>query len=241
MPHASLLFRFLLHATLLLFILVVAFFVSCFFFFVLAVFAFISFTGLWVFFPLARFSSFFRFLCHSTFTPSHAWFFRFFCQFRYRIIWLCVQCPYFSVSCVFHFGPLLLFVAFGIARFCSLGPSWTTLSVCSCSCLVFVALSRALFSHSFSCFFCFFFSVLACLVLSVGFRLLVWRASFGFPGVWCFFSCSGICFLLLVYRAFAVARVSSVSSCSCVKPFQLLVRLAFSVARVSSSLSFSCV
>ena len=108
------------------------------------------FTGLWVFFPLARFSSFFRFLCHSNFTPSHAWFFRFFCQFRYRIICLCIQCPFCSVSYVFHFGPLLLFVAFGIARFCSLGPSWTALSSCSCSCLLFVALSRALFSHSLS-------------------------------------------------------------------------------------------
>ena len=67
---------------------------------------------------------FFRFLCHSTFTPLHAWFFRFFCQFRYRIIRLCVQCPFCSVSCVFHFWPLSLFVPFGISRFCSFGPSW---------------------------------------------------------------------------------------------------------------------
>ena len=96
------------------------------------------------------FCSFFQFLCHSTFTPSHAWFIHIFCQFRYCIICLCVQCPFCSVSCVFHFGPLLLFVAFGIAQFCSLGPLWTALSVCSCSCLVFVALSRALFTHSFS-------------------------------------------------------------------------------------------
>ena len=215
MPHASLLFRFLLHATLLLFILVVAFFVSCFFFFVLAVFAFISFTGLWVFFPLARFSSFFRFLCHSTFTPSHAWFFRFFCQFRYRIIWLCVQCPYFSVSCVFHFGPLLLFVAFGIARFCSLGPSWTTLSVCSCSCLVFVALSRALFSHSFSCFFCFFFFSTRVFSVISRFSVACVAGVIRFPGCLVFFQ-------LLGYL-FSVARVSGVCSCSCVERFQLLV------------------
>lgn len=129
LPHASLLFcpfqfiRFLSHAALLLFVLVVAFFVSCSFLF-LPLSPLSLFTGLWVFFPLARLSSIFRFLCHSTFTPLHAWFFRFFCQFRYRIICLCVQCPFCSVSCVFHFWPLLLFVAFGISRFCPFGPSW---------------------------------------------------------------------------------------------------------------------
>ena len=60
--HASLLFcpfrfiRFLLHATLLFFMLVVAFFVSRSFLF--WPFLLLSpFTGLWVFFPLARFSS----------------------------------------------------------------------------------------------------------------------------------------------------------------------------------------
>ena len=131
--------------TLLLLVLAVAFFVSrSFLFWPFSLLS--SFTDLWVFFPLLRFSGF----GHSTFTPLHAWFFRFLCQFRYRIICRCVQCPFCSVSCVFHFWPLLLFVAFGITRFCSFGPSWNALSVCSCSCLVFVALSRALFSHSFS-------------------------------------------------------------------------------------------
>ena len=103
----------------------------------------------WSFSLWLVFLCFFRFLS-SSFTTLHAWFSRFFCQFRYGIICLCVQCPFCSVSRVFHFWPLLLFMAFGIARFCSFGPSWTTLSVRSCSCLVFVALSRALFSHSFS-------------------------------------------------------------------------------------------
>ena len=104
LPHASLLFcpfqfiRFLFHAALLLFVLVVAFFVSrSFLFWPFSLFS--PFSGLWVFFPLARFSSFFRFLCHSTFTPLRAW------LFRYRIICLCVQCPFCSVSCGFHFWP----------------------------------------------------------------------------------------------------------------------------------------
>lgn len=47
-------------------------------------------------------------------------------------------------------GLCYFFVAFGISRFCPFGPVGRPLLVCSCSCLVFVALSRALFSHLFS-------------------------------------------------------------------------------------------
>ena len=64
LPHASLLFcpfrfiRFLLHAAFLFFMLAVAFFASRSFLF--WPFSLLSpFTGLWVIFPLARFSSFF--------------------------------------------------------------------------------------------------------------------------------------------------------------------------------------
>ena len=117
----------LLHAALLFFLLVVAFFVSRSFLF--WPFSLVSpFTDLWVFFHLAHFSSFFRFLCHGTFTPLHDWFFRFFCQFRYRIICFCVQCPFFSISCVFHGGRhsvLRVSGVFSVAR----APS---ISSCSC-------------------------------------------------------------------------------------------------------------
>ena len=130
LPNASLLFcpfqfiRFLSYAALLLFVLVVAFFVSRSLLF-LPFSPLSPFTGLWVFFLWLVYLRFlFRFLYYGTFTPLHTWIFRFFCQFRYRIICHCVQCPFCSVFCVCHFWPVLLFVAFGISRFCPFGPSW---------------------------------------------------------------------------------------------------------------------
>ena len=167
--------------------------------------------SLWLVF--LRFFGFCLYFC----TPG---FFRFFCQFLYRIICLCVQCPFYSASCIFHFWPLLLFVAFGITRFCSFGPSWTACTaVCSCLCLVFVAVIQALFSVIIR------FSV-ACVVGVIR-----------FPGCLVFFQWLGC-------LVFSVARVSGVCSCSCVKRFQLLVCRALSVARsarVPSALGCSCV
>lgn len=111
--------RFLSHHALLLFPLVVTFFVSCFFLFL--PFSPLSlFTGLGVFFPLARLSSFFAFFVMVLLRLCTPGFFVSFGSFRYRIICLCVQCLFCSVSCVFHFWPLLLFVAFGISWFCRL-------------------------------------------------------------------------------------------------------------------------
>ena len=128
--------------------------------------------SLW--FVYLRFQS--RFLCHSTFTPLHAWFFRFFCQFRDRIICLCFQGPFCSFSCVFHFWPLLLFMALGISRFCPFEPSWAARYRFVRDCLLLLV-GRYLVTHFPSCFH------YSRLVLSVGFRLLVWQASFGSPCV----------------------------------------------------------
>ena len=77
-------------------------------------------------FPFGSFIFVFRFLCHSTFTPSHPCICCFFCQFHYRVVCLCVQCPFCSFYCVFHFWPLLLFLAFGISWFYLFGPWWAT-------------------------------------------------------------------------------------------------------------------
>lgn len=112
--------RFLSHHALLLFPLVVTFFVSCFFLFL--PFSPLSlFTGLWVFFPLAHLSSFFAFFVMVLLRLCTPGFFVSFVSFRYRIICLCVQCLFCSVSCVFHFWPLLLFR--GI-RYISVLPVW---------------------------------------------------------------------------------------------------------------------
>lgn len=79
------------------------------------------FTGLWVFFPLAHLSSFFAFFVMVLLRLCTPGFFVSFVSFRYRIICLCVQCLFCSVSCVFHFWPLLLFRG---VRYISVLPVW---------------------------------------------------------------------------------------------------------------------
>lgn len=127
LPHALLFFcpfqfiRFLSHAALLLFVLVVTFFVSHSFCF--CCFALISFYRPLGVFPFGSFIFvFFGFfvivflrLCMPGF------FFHFFCQFHLPLHSVPVLV---SLLRFFYFWPLLLFMAFGISCFCSFGPSW---------------------------------------------------------------------------------------------------------------------
>ena len=152
--NASLLFcpfqfiRFLSYAALLLFVLVVAFFVSRSLLF-LPFSPLSPFTGLWVFFPLARLSSF-------SFSVSLLWYFYASANLGFSFLLsvsLSYHLPLRSVPVLFSLLRLsfLACVTFRGVRYISVLPVWPfvgrALSVCSCSCLVFVALSRALFSH----------------------------------------------------------------------------------------------
>ena len=101
-------------------------------------------------------------------------------------------------------------VLLGSARLALRGPH--ALSVCSCLCLVFVAVIMALFS------------------VIIRFSVACVAGVIRFPGCLVFFQWLGC-------LVFSVARVSGVCSCSCVKRFQLLVCRALSVNRMSRALS----
>ena len=156
LPHASLLFcpfqfiRFLLHAALLLFVLVVAFLFRVLFCFGRFRF-YISFTGLWVFFPFGSFIF--------VFSVSLSQYFYAFA----RLVCFVSLVSFAIVSFAFAFSArfvqslafsFLASVTFRGVRYSSVLLVWPFVDrglwVFSCSCLVFVALSRALFSPSFS-------------------------------------------------------------------------------------------
>lgn len=141
--------RFLSHHALLLFPLVVTFFVSCFF-------CFYRFR-LYLFSPaLGCFS---LWLVYLHFSLSLSWYF----YASARLVFSFLLAVFAIVSFAFAFSACFVqSLAFFISGLCYF--SWRSvylgsavwpfvgrpLLVCSCSCLVFVALSRALFSHLFS-------------------------------------------------------------------------------------------
>ena len=216
--------------------LVVAFFVSRSFF--SWPFSLLSpFTGFWVFFPLDRFSVFFGF-CHSTFTRLHAWFFVSLVSFA-MVSFAFAFSARFVQSLRFSF---LASVTFLGVRYSLVLLVWPFVDHTVGS---FLLVSSVCCSKSGVIYSLVFLVVFSTRVFSVISRFSVACVAGVIRFLGClvfFFSGSGVyCFLLLVYRAFAVARVLNLFSCLCVLRFQLLVCLVSLAARVSSVFSCSCV